>query len=61
MNDIDSTAAVAEYLGMPAETLKQWRHRGTGPRYLKVGKHVRYRRTDVDAWCEAMAVTPGAA
>jgi excisionase family DNA binding protein len=43
---------VAEYLQVPVKTLYDWRHRGLGPRGLRVGRHVRYRHADVDAWLE---------
>lgn len=45
----------------PVATLAQWRHRGIGPRYLIIGRHVRYRRGDVDAWIEAQYAEPRAA
>lgn len=35
---------------IPEKTLAQWRYMGKGPRYLKLGGHVRYRREDIDAW-----------
>ena len=41
---------VAEHLGIPVTTLRQWKYRGVGPKALKVGRHLRYRRTDLDAW-----------
>lgn len=41
---------VSAFLGVPIGTLDQWRHRGTGPRYVRVGRHVRYRLEDVHAW-----------
>jgi predicted DNA-binding transcriptional regulator AlpA len=28
----------------------RWNSDGTGPRRLKIGKHVRYRLVDVEAW-----------
>jgi excisionase family DNA binding protein len=46
---------IAEYLQMPEKTLADWRSKGIGPRYSKVGKHVRYRQADVDAWLESRA------
>ena len=46
---------VADYLGVPIRTVYAWRHRGTGPRGFRVGRHVRYRREDVDAWLEEQA------
>lgn len=43
---------VAEYLQVPKAALYRWRTEGTGPRGAKVGKHVRYRRSIVDAWID---------
>ena len=50
-----TVAEVAEYLGVPVATIYQWRHQGTGPQGMKVGKHVRYRRSAVDAWLDTQA------
>ena len=34
---------LAEFLNdIPLKTLAQWRSRGIGPKYRKVGRHVRY-------------------
>lgn len=41
---------VAEYLRKPVGTLKEWRWRGTGPRYTRQGRDVRYDWEDVYAW-----------
>lgn len=35
---------------VPLGTVYQWNHRGTGPKALKIGRHLRFRRSDVDAW-----------
>lgn len=42
----------AEYLSIPKATLYTWRTRrvGFGPRAVKLGGCLRYRRTDLDAW-----------
>lgn len=54
MNDELLTAAeLAAEHKIPEATLAQWRYLGRGPRYLKLGGHVRYRRSDVDAWLAA--------
>lgn len=37
-------------LGVPVPTLYRWNSRRTGPKYLKVGRHCRYRLVDVEAW-----------
>jgi excisionase family DNA binding protein len=47
------TAAVVAWLDVPARTVEDWRHRGGGPRFVKVGRHVRYRREDVTHWLNA--------
>ena len=42
----------AAYLAIPKATLYTWRTRrvGFGPRALKLGGCLRYRRSDLDAW-----------
>ncbi|WOX24304.1 helix-turn-helix domain-containing protein [Streptomyces solicathayae] len=44
---------VAELLGVPLETVYQWRRKRTGPRGFRVGRHVRFDPADVRAWVEA--------
>jgi excisionase family DNA binding protein len=46
---IDQAAA---YLAIPKATLYTWRTRraGFGPRAVKLGGCLRYRRSDLDAW-----------
>jgi excisionase family DNA binding protein len=41
------------YLGVKKLTLCDWRTKGVGPSYLKVGSLVRYRQADLDAWLES--------
>lgn len=48
---------LANELGLPETTIAQWRYRHIGPSYLKVGRHVRYRREDVDRWIDGCTVT----
>jgi excisionase family DNA binding protein len=50
-----SVEQLAAYLQVPVPTLYQWRHKGTGPRGLRVGRHVRYRRVDVEEWVARQA------
>lgn len=42
--------ALAERLGVPLRTVYAWNSTGVGPRYLRIGRHVRYRLADVIAW-----------
>ncbi len=46
---------LAEYLGVPLRTLYAWRYRGEGPRGYKIGKHIRYRQSDIKVWLEEQA------
>lgn len=48
---------LAEYLGVPVATLYQWRHRREGPPGFRVGRHVRYRWSDVHEWIEQQLKT----
>ena len=42
---------VSEILGgIPPATLKRWRTQRTGPVVLHIGRHIRYRRSAVEAW-----------
>lgn len=47
---------VAERLGLAVATLRAWRHRGTGPRFLRFGRAVRYLVADLDEFIRASAV-----
>jgi len=44
---------VADYFGVPLGTVYQWNSKRTGPRGIRVGRHVRYSRAEVDRWCAA--------
>ncbi len=44
--------SLADLLGYSLRTVEDWRRKGTGPRYLRIGKHVRYRMSDVESWLE---------
>lgn len=50
------TPEAATYLGYDPRTLEGWRRRGTGPKYICVGRSVRYRIRDLDAWQDEHAV-----
>jgi excisionase family DNA binding protein len=45
-----SRTEAAEYLGISARTLEGWAVRGGGPRMLRLGSRVVYRRRDLEAW-----------
>jgi Helix-turn-helix domain len=52
---LGSPADVADHLQIPEKTLAEWRHHGDGPRYLRVGRYVRYRWADVEEWLAGQA------
>jgi excisionase family DNA binding protein len=41
---------LAAYLRIPPGTLRKWRSAGKGPPAVKLGKHLRFRIEDVEAW-----------
>jgi predicted DNA-binding transcriptional regulator AlpA len=40
----------ADFLGLSVRTLQAWRVRGGGPRYVKIGRAVRYQRRELAAF-----------
>ncbi|MDG4795378.1 helix-turn-helix domain-containing protein [Micromonospora sp. WMMD1082] len=44
---------VALWLGKPKNTLYAWHSRGKGPRAIRVGNTLRYRRSEVERWLDA--------
>lgn len=50
--ELGTTEEVAVYLGISPRTLENKRYDGTGPRYIKAGRAVRYRRKDVEQWLD---------
>jgi excisionase family DNA binding protein len=44
---------VAHWLGKPRNTLYAWHSRGKGPRAIRVGNTLRYRRSEVERWLDA--------
>jgi len=48
-----NTKQAAEYLGSSTRTMEQFRGRGDGPKFYKLGGSVRYLIEDLDAWAGA--------
>ena len=48
----------AAKLGWKVSTLQQRRHKGLPPRYVKIGRSVRYREEDIEAYINASIVHP---
>ena len=45
---------VADLLQIPARTLEDWRLRAYGPRFIRLGKRVRYRARDIEQWLDQL-------
>lgn len=43
---------LADYLGVPVQTIYDWRLSGRAPRAFKLGKHLRFAVSDVQEWLE---------
>jgi excisionase family DNA binding protein len=41
---------VSAFLRVPVGTLYAWRHRGSGPPAVRLGRHLRYPRDLLDEW-----------
>ncbi len=52
-NDLVDEVELAVRLGVSRSTLQSWRYAGRGPRFIKLGRLVRYRNADVDAYLHA--------
>lgn len=50
-----SVEDLAGELQIPKSTIYGWKNRGQGPAWIRVGKHLRARRSDVDAWLDGLA------
>lgn len=50
VEELLTTHQLSAYLGIPVATLYAWRQRERGPASFRVGKHLRYRRSDVVRW-----------
>ena len=49
-NQFVSERQLADLLQIPMATLRFWRWAGRGPRFRRLGRSVRYRAEDLEAW-----------
>lgn len=52
-----NTEQAAEFLGIKGSTLEQWRWNGKSPRFIKIGRCVRYRKADLEAFMDERVFT----
>ena len=50
MSENWTTKQAAEFLQIKETTLEQWRWNGKSPRFIKMGRCVRYREADLEAF-----------
>jgi excisionase family DNA binding protein len=52
-----NTVEAAKYLHLAVPTLEKLRVYGGGPRFVRLGRAVRYRPADLEAWLESRVRT----
>ena len=48
----------AKVLNLSTRTLQAWRTKGSGPAFVRAGRAIRYRISDIAAWVEDNVVPP---
>ncbi len=51
-----SPEELADRFGVPLQTVYGWNKQTSGPPYMKLGRHVRYKLSDVLAWEQSRMV-----
>lgn len=54
--ELITTNEAAVILGVQVQTLAMWKLYKRGPRYTKMGRLVKYRRSDIEAFIEKNSV-----
>ncbi len=49
-NQLLTVNDAAQFLSLSASTLAKMRLSGNSPRYIKMGRRVAYRQTDLESW-----------
>ena len=52
MQKMMTESEVSEATGFKTTTLRQWRAERRGPRFIKIGRSVRYREVDIEVWID---------
>ena len=50
LNRLLTVQDLADYLDVPVATIYAWRYRRQGPPGFRVGRHLRFRWSDVERW-----------
>jgi predicted DNA-binding transcriptional regulator AlpA len=54
VNDLLTTDEVAALCRTSPSTVRHWRNKRTGPRAVKLHRHVLYKRADVEDWIQTL-------
>jgi DNA-binding transcriptional MerR regulator len=57
-DELLTIAEVADIVRVPIATLRYWRHLGSGPNSFRIGRSVRYWRSEVLQWLEEQSRCP---
>jgi predicted DNA-binding transcriptional regulator AlpA len=52
------TGPAGEYLGKSYPTMVRWRQIGEGPDFIRIGRHVKYRKSALDRFLEECTHRP---
>jgi predicted DNA-binding transcriptional regulator AlpA len=52
MDNLFDQKQAAHFLGLSVRTLERHRVAGTGPRYARLGRLIRYRENDLKEWVD---------
>jgi len=55
-DELLTAIAAARFLTTEPRTLEAWRYKATGPVFIRVGRAIRYRRSDLETWLNARRV-----
>jgi excisionase family DNA binding protein len=56
-NRLLTTKEAADYFRIQPNTIEQWRVKGQGPKFVKIGRCIRYRPTDIKDYLDQMLVS----
>ena len=58
MNHKVKDVEAAKIIGLSVQTMRNWRHLRKGPKYLKIGRSIRYDLLDISDWCKKNTINP---
>lgn len=58
MEKLLTSLDLAQVLGVQPTTVNWWRWKGVGPRYVRVGRTIRYRPGDIEKFMKEREIDP---